>query len=165
MFANLFKSLTTLSLTRYQHLIMATQDAAQRLRSRKPIPKPVPAYLPSAGSPLAVSHELYDSIQKAPRTLLEEFTLPIRSGRAWKAPAGSIIRISTPEGPQVGTQTPAAALSPESPADEPGVAYCERPTIRMELTVRPQAISTSGTPTTRASASGPAAPSSCTRRT
>jgi uncharacterized protein YcgI (DUF1989 family) len=29
--------------------------------------------------------------------------LPIRSGRAWKAPAKSIIRISTPEGPQVGT--------------------------------------------------------------
>lgn len=77
-------------------------SAAERLRSRKPIPKPVPAYLPSAGSPLAVSHELYDPIQKAPRNLLDEFVIPIRSGRAWKAPAGSIVRISTPEGPQVG---------------------------------------------------------------
>ncbi|KAI6562724.1 hypothetical protein MCOR04_009290 [Pyricularia oryzae] len=56
--------------------------AAERLAARKPIPKP--------------------TIQEAPRVLLEEFTLPIRSGRAWKASAGSIVRISTPEGPQVG---------------------------------------------------------------
>lgn len=28
--------------------------------------------------------------------------MPIRSGIAWEAPAGSIIEISTPEGPQVG---------------------------------------------------------------
>lgn len=85
---------------------MASKPAEQRLRSRKPIPKPVPAYLPSsAGSPLSVSPDLYDAIQKAPRTLLQGFTLPIRSGRAWKAPAGSIIRISTPEGPQVGAST------------------------------------------------------------
>lgn len=77
-------------------------EADERLRSRKPIPTPVPAYLPSAGSPLAVSHGLYQSIQQAPRVLVEEFVLPIRSGRAWTAPAGSIVRISTPEGPQVG---------------------------------------------------------------
>lgn len=79
-----------------------TKDAAERLRSRKPIPKPVPAYLPSAGSPLTVSQTLYESAQKAPRVLVQDFVIPIRSGRAWKAPAGSIIRISTPEGPQVG---------------------------------------------------------------
>lgn len=78
------------------------QTGAERLRSRKPIPKPVPAYLPSAGSPLTVPRDLYEAARKAPRVLLEEFTLPIRSGRAWKAPAGSIIRISTPDGPQVG---------------------------------------------------------------
>ncbi|KAL2133658.1 hypothetical protein VTI74DRAFT_1936 [Chaetomium olivicolor] len=77
-------------------------DASSRLRDRKPIPPPVPAYLPKAGSPLTVDKSLYESIQQAPRVLVEEFTLPIRSGRAWKAPAGSIIRISTPEGPQVG---------------------------------------------------------------
>lgn len=88
----------------YVTLNMSDQtNAAERLRSRKPIPKPVPAYLPSAGSPLAVPHALYDSFSKAPRTLVEEFVIPIRSGRAWKAPAGSIVRISTPEGPQVGT--------------------------------------------------------------
>ncbi|KAH8748657.1 hypothetical protein F5883DRAFT_582274 [Diaporthe sp. PMI_573] len=78
------------------------QTGAERLRSRKPIPKPVPAYLPSAGSPLTVPRDLYEAARKAPRVLLEEFVLPIRSGRAWKAPAGSIVRISTPEGPQVG---------------------------------------------------------------
>ncbi|GJC89044.1 uncharacterized protein ColLi_11882 [Colletotrichum liriopes] len=77
-------------------------DPAQRLKDRKPIPKPVPAYLPTAGSVLTVDKALYESAQQAPRLLLEEFTLPIRSGRAWKAPAGSIVRISTPEGPQVG---------------------------------------------------------------
>ncbi|GKT50043.1 uncharacterized protein ColSpa_10224 [Colletotrichum spaethianum] len=80
----------------------ASLDPTQRLRDRKPIPKPVPAYLPIAGSVLTVDKVLYESAQQAPRVLLEEFTLPIRSGRAWKAPAGSIVRISTPEGPQVG---------------------------------------------------------------
>lgn len=75
---------------------------SQRLKNRKPIPKPVPAYLPVAGTALTVDKDLYNSIREAPRVLIEEFTLPIRSGKAWKAPAGSIVRISTPEGPQVG---------------------------------------------------------------
>lgn len=77
-------------------------DGAQRLASRKAIPAPTPAYLPKAGSPLTVDQGSYATIQSSPRVLLEEFTLPIRSGRAWKVPAGSIVRISTPEGPQVG---------------------------------------------------------------
>ncbi|KAL0933753.1 meiotic chromosome segregation protein [Colletotrichum truncatum] len=81
---------------------VADVDPAQRLKDRKPIPTPVPAYLAKAGSPLTVDKVLYESAQKAPRVLVEEFTLPIRSGKAWKAPAGSIVRISTPEGPQVG---------------------------------------------------------------
>ncbi|KAI5456717.1 hypothetical protein BGZ63DRAFT_428827 [Mariannaea sp. PMI_226] len=76
---------------------------AERLANRKPIPKPVPAYLPSSDdSPLRVNRELYDKFREAPRVLVEEFTVPIRSGKAWKAPAGSIVKISTPEGPQVG---------------------------------------------------------------
>ncbi|OPB39682.1 meiotic chromosome segregation protein [Trichoderma guizhouense] len=74
----------------------------ERLKARKPVPKPVPAYLPTAGSPLSVDKHLYEAIQQAPRVLVEEFTVPIRSGRAWEAPAGSIVSISTPEGPQVG---------------------------------------------------------------
>ncbi|KAI1769451.1 hypothetical protein GGR53DRAFT_517031 [Hypoxylon sp. FL1150] len=77
-------------------------EAEARLKARKPIPKPKPAYLPVTGSPLTVDKDLYASIATAPRVLAEEFVLPIRSGRAWKASAGSIVRISTPEGPQVG---------------------------------------------------------------
>ncbi|KAK0702473.1 hypothetical protein B0T21DRAFT_378676 [Apiosordaria backusii] len=74
-----------------------------RLSSRRQLPPPVPAYLPTGpNSPLTVDKELYSKIQTAPRVLDQSFTLPIRSGKAWTAPAGSIIRISTPEGPQVG---------------------------------------------------------------
>jgi len=73
-----------------------------RLKSRKPIPAPKPGYLPTAGSPLTVDKLLYDSIRTAPRELLSSKTLPIRSGAAVPCPAKSIIRISTPEGPQVG---------------------------------------------------------------
>lgn len=76
---------------------------AERLQARKRVPKMPPAYLPKAGSPLNVDETLYAAAQKAPRVLIEEFTLSIRSGKAWKAPAGSIVRISTPEGGQVGT--------------------------------------------------------------
>lgn len=82
---------------------MTSLSVEERLKARKPIPTPVPAYLPVAGSPLTVNKTLYDTIQAAPRILRNEFTLPIRSGRAWEAPAGSIVRISTPDGPQVGT--------------------------------------------------------------
>ena len=74
-------------------------------RRRAPVPTPVPAYLPTSdSSPLKVDKQLHADIQSAPRkpVPLQEFTLPIRSGQAWTAPAGSIIRISTPEGPQVG---------------------------------------------------------------
>ena len=78
----------------------------ERLKARDQIPKPKPAYLPTAGSSLSVDKDTYTAIQKAPRILIEEFTLPIRSGRAWEAPAGSIIRISTPHGPQVGMPCP-----------------------------------------------------------
>ncbi|ETI28605.1 hypothetical protein G647_01056 [Cladophialophora carrionii CBS 160.54] len=74
----------------------------ERLRARKPLPTPYPAYLPTAESPLTVNNDLYTSIQQGQRELVDSFVLPIRSGRAWKAPAKSIIRISTPEGPQVG---------------------------------------------------------------
>jgi len=80
----------------------AEKSGEERLRDRKPLKPPVPAYLAKAGSPLSVDKDLYQAIQQGPRTLVESFTLPIRSGRAWKAPAKSIIRISTPEGAQVG---------------------------------------------------------------
>lgn len=81
-----------------------TQEQAEARRlARKPIPKPKPAYLPTtAGSPLNVDEDLYARIRDAPRLKSGEFVIPIRSGRAWMAEAGSIVRISTPEGPQVG---------------------------------------------------------------
>ncbi|OAQ97943.1 hypothetical protein LLEC1_03001 [Akanthomyces lecanii] len=75
--------------------------AEVRRQARKPIPKPVPAYLPTAGSPLKVDAATYEAIQSADRVLIEEFTIPIRSGRAWDVPEGCIVRITTPEGPQV----------------------------------------------------------------
>ncbi|KAI0800033.1 hypothetical protein C8Q74DRAFT_1363840 [Fomes fomentarius] len=69
---------------------------------------PVPAYLPT--SPSSVLHpptELYSRIAataSAPssRIPLKELTIPPRSGAAWHVPAGSVFRLSTPLGPQVG---------------------------------------------------------------
>ncbi|KAI0403755.1 hypothetical protein F4802DRAFT_276733 [Xylaria palmicola] len=81
---------------------LSPEAAAARRESRKPIPKPVPAYLPTSGSPLSVDEDLYARIRDAPRLKSAEFVIPIRSGRAWKAEAGCIVRISTPEGAQVG---------------------------------------------------------------
>ncbi|KAK5654761.1 hypothetical protein OQA88_7086 [Cercophora sp. LCS_1] len=78
-------------------------DSSPLPRARKPVPPPEPAYMPtSLSSPLIVNEDVYRTIQQAERTLVDEFVLPIRSGRAWTAKAGSIIRISTPDGPQVG---------------------------------------------------------------
>lgn len=85
--------------------------AEERRQARKPIPKPVPAYLPTAGSPLTVDKAAYGTIQGAPRVLLEEFTIPIRSAKAWEVPEGCIVRITTPEGPQVGMLSHFRSLS------------------------------------------------------
>ncbi|KJY01072.1 meiotic chromosome segregation protein [Zymoseptoria brevis] len=64
--------------------------------------QPQPAYHSTPGSILNVDKAFYTNLVSAKRTLIHSFTLPIRSGRAWEAPTGSIVRISTPEGPQVG---------------------------------------------------------------
>ena len=61
------------------------------------------AYQANAGSVLDVNKEFVRRIADAPgRRLIEKFTIPIRSGRAWKVPAGHVFLITTPEGPQVG---------------------------------------------------------------
>lgn len=60
------------------------------------------AYRAEPGGPLDVDRELYDRIATAGRESVEEFVLPIRSGRAWKVPAGHVFRIGTVDGPQVG---------------------------------------------------------------
>lgn len=67
---------------------------------------PTPAYLPtSTKSPLYADRQLYDKIAataKNGRVLVDKFTIPIRSAKAWKIPAGHVCRLTTPEGPQVG---------------------------------------------------------------
>jgi len=68
----------------------------------KPHPPPQPAYQATPGSILNPDKAFYNAVAKAERTPVEFFVVPIRSGRAWQAPAGHIVRLSTPEGPQVG---------------------------------------------------------------
>ena len=65
---------------------------------------PPPGYALQPENPLspAFNASLYNSLKSAQRTLLTSHTLPPRSGHALPVSAGSIIRISTPSGPQVG---------------------------------------------------------------
>jgi uncharacterized protein YcgI (DUF1989 family) len=61
------------------------------------------AYQSTAGSALEVDKAFYKRIAgDTNRRLVESFVIPIRSGRAWKVPAGHVFRIVTVEGPQVG---------------------------------------------------------------
>jgi uncharacterized protein YcgI (DUF1989 family) len=61
------------------------------------------AYQANEGSALTVDKNFYRRIADAGgRKLVEQFTIPIRTGRAWKVPAGHVFRIVTIEGPQVG---------------------------------------------------------------
>ena len=61
------------------------------------------AYQATKGSALNVDTAFYGAIadKHHPRTLVEKFVIPIRSGRAWTVPAGHVFRIVTLEGPQV----------------------------------------------------------------
>ncbi|WP_139003658.1 urea carboxylase-associated family protein [Arthrobacter crystallopoietes] len=56
------------------------------------------------GLALEVDKDFYGEIarQTGSRTLVEAFEIPIRSGQAWKVPAGHVCRILTVDGPQVG---------------------------------------------------------------
>ncbi|GAB3181223.1 DUF1989 domain-containing protein [Nesterenkonia halophila] len=60
------------------------------------------AYQSPPGGALDVDRGLYDAVAAADRRLVEEFEIPIRSGRAWQVPAGHIVRIHQTDGPQVG---------------------------------------------------------------
>jgi uncharacterized protein YcgI (DUF1989 family) len=61
-----------------------------------------PAYQATTPA-LSVDKAFYKRVSEgAGRRLVESFTIPIRSGRAWKVPAGHLFRIVTVEGPQVG---------------------------------------------------------------
>lgn len=79
-----------------------------------------PAYLPVAGSPLTVDKELYQRAQQAPRVLVQDFVLPIRSGKAWQVKAGEVVRISTPEGAQVGMLAGEGEKETEGKREAPG---------------------------------------------
>lgn len=60
------------------------------------------AYQANSGGPLDVDRAFYSAIASdSDRTLVESFVVPIRSGRAWRIPAGHVCRIVTIEGPQV----------------------------------------------------------------
>ena len=56
------------------------------------------------GPALEVDSDFYSQIGEDTdsREIIDEFTIPIRSGQAWEIPAGHICRISTVDGPQVG---------------------------------------------------------------
>lgn len=62
------------------------------------------AYQASQGSALQVDQPFYQHIaeQRKGRKLVNQFIIPIRSGRAWEVPAGHVFRIVTVEAAQVG---------------------------------------------------------------
>ena len=60
--------------------------------------QPAPAY-PTPPIDKAFYQRVADD---APRTLTHTHTIPPRSGYAWPVAAGSVFRLTTPEGPQVG---------------------------------------------------------------
>ncbi|HEV7627159.1 MAG TPA: urea carboxylase-associated family protein, partial [Streptomyces sp.] len=61
------------------------------------------AYQAAEGGPLDVDKAFYDRVS-APENieLVDEFVIPVRSGRAWEVPAGHLCRLVTVDGPQVG---------------------------------------------------------------
>lgn len=61
-----------------------------------------PAYQASKDSALDVDKSFYERIAAGKRAQVESFVIPIRSGKAWKVPAGHLCRILIVEGPQVG---------------------------------------------------------------
>ena len=60
-------------------------------------------YMTKEGRPLEVDRPFYDRLAESTdkRKLVDEFIVPIRSGRAWPVRAGQICRIVVVEGPQV----------------------------------------------------------------
>jgi uncharacterized protein len=66
-------------------------------------PKDHPPAYQATTPALTVDKAFYQRIAEGSgRKLVESFTIPIRSGRAWKVPAGHVFRIVTIGGPQVG---------------------------------------------------------------
>jgi hypothetical protein len=63
---------------------------------------PHPSYVARSGSPLAADPAIYGPIGGGDgRTLVHEHVIDVRSGHAFEAPAGHVVRFSVIEGPQV----------------------------------------------------------------
>ncbi len=63
---------------------------------------PKPLYQPTFAAALDPDRALYRSIADSPaRRVVDQFVVPIRSGRAWHLRAGQVCRLITTEGPQV----------------------------------------------------------------
>ena len=67
------------------------------------MPEPRVIYQPKPGSPIDVDREFYGRLGRETdsRSLVEQFAVPMRSGRAWPVLAGQICRIVVVEGAQV----------------------------------------------------------------
>lgn len=79
---------------------MSERPTGPARRAQRP---PEAAYRATRGGPLDADRAFYDRLATAPgRTLAQELTVPIRSGRAWELRAGQVCRIVAVEGPQVG---------------------------------------------------------------
>jgi uncharacterized protein len=65
--------------------------------------RPEPSYVAASGSPLHADPDVYGPLgtETGERELLVSHVIPVRSGWAFEAPAGSVVRFSTLEGPQV----------------------------------------------------------------
>lgn len=65
------------------------------------LPKPKAAYFPQPGSKIYADKELYNRIAEAKKTKVESHLCAPRLGIAVRVPAKLVIRLTTPEGPQV----------------------------------------------------------------
>ncbi len=67
------------------------------------MPAPRVIYQPKPGSPIDVDREFYGRLgqETETRSLVEQFVVPIRSGKAWPVLAGQICRVVVVEGAQV----------------------------------------------------------------
>ena len=73
----------------------------------------IPAYeSPTSRSTLYPAPTFLSALQASPRRLFSTHTVPPRSGYAWHVHAGQIVRITTPEGPQVGDLNLWSATNP-----------------------------------------------------
>ncbi|MCJ1331047.1 hypothetical protein MMC10_007734 [Thelotrema lepadinum] len=81
--------------------------------SQPPVSEPTPAYeSPTSRSTLYPSPTFLSALQSSPRRLLSTHTVPPRSGYAWHVQAGQLVRVTTPEGPQVGDLNLWSATNP-----------------------------------------------------